>query len=60
MPVDAQPHAEGTVEVRMPLLAVGAEIVYGPEAIVHPVGSMPGLHRAHFATCPNADEWRQS
>lgn len=54
MPVDAEPVADGTLVLRerdgevFVVVAANAESnVVGPR------------HRAHFATCPDAESWRQ-
>jgi hypothetical protein len=51
MPLDAEPADDGTI-------LVDADRGYG---IVVPVASLPGrpLYRSHFATCPQAGEWRK-
>jgi hypothetical protein len=58
MPVDAEPAADGNVIVD---LAAG-------RGVVIPTGALPGiredtpdepLYKSHFATCPQASEWRR-
>lgn len=53
MPVDAAPHPDGNL-VMVYDAAAGhwrAEVVSTDAA--------PDLHRAHFVTCPDADQWRR-
>lgn len=56
MPVDVDPVEDGNVELSLqPGRFVGpvASVLTGPSLF-------PGVRRkAHFATCPSADEWRK-
>ncbi len=55
MPVDAEPHPDGNVEITYDELG-------RPHAVVHgqpPMMVAGTLHMPHFATCPNAAEWRR-
>lgn len=54
MPVDAQPHADGNVELKPRGDGQYIATVHGQQ----PLGAAE-LHRAHFATCPNADTHRR-
>lgn len=56
MPVDAEPVADGNVE----LTAQPGQWV-GPVAVVLTAPSLFGLplRKAHFTTCPEADTWRR-
>lgn len=51
MPLDAEPVAEGNVE----LLEDGTAIVHG-----QPLLFATDLYLSHFATCPNAKEFRRA
>jgi hypothetical protein len=58
MPVDRTPDPQGLVEVMPPLPGVP-----GRRATVHrtvPMVIVGTLYTSHFATCPQADEWRGS
>jgi hypothetical protein len=55
MPIDAQPVADGNVELAAGPTpgTVAATVLSGPSL-------MPGpLRKSHFATCPDADDWRR-
>lgn len=54
MPVDAEPTADGNVELAVGALGRGvvATVLTGPSLMSTP------LRTSHFATCPQADEWR--
>jgi hypothetical protein len=52
MPVDADPSEDGTLVLEQA----------GAVLRAHVVGTVPGegsRHRAHFATCPDAESWRK-
>lgn len=56
MPVDAEPVEDGNVELSPPppgKRAPIATVLTGPSLLGGPV------HKPHFATCPDADSWRQ-
>jgi hypothetical protein len=54
MPVDADPSADGNVEVqRFPDNTVFADVLTQP-----PLAGGTTLRKAHFATCPDAANWR--
>ena len=61
MPVDADPHPEGTIEV----IAHAAEPnlyrsrVLDPYALDIARENRTPVHRSHFATCPQAAGWRR-
>lgn len=51
MPVDLEPAEDGNLSLSVDLF--GARI-----AVVDPYAPMP-RHKSHFATCPQADQWRR-
>lgn len=55
MPVDAEPTEEGNVELTPGSLGRGptATVLTGPSLFGGP------RYTSHFATCPEADAWRQ-
>lgn len=55
MPVDAEPVADGNVELRPGHLGRGvvATVLTGPSLFGGP------LRTSHFATCAQADQWRR-
>ena len=55
MPVDAEPVDDGNVELRPGRYGGGAvaTVLSGP-----PLFAPSPLRKSHFATCPQADEWR--
>lgn len=60
MPVDAEPHPEGTVRWHQDggnvVEVLGGELL----ATVREIGAAIGaMHRSHFATCPNAAAHRK-
>jgi hypothetical protein len=59
MPVDAEPHPDGTVALTYDPLHDGIVVaeVLGP---LEAMASDDPLHRSHFATCPHADDWRRT
>ena len=57
MPVDEAVTPDGNVEI---CVRLGNQVI----ATVHPVGGLfpatdQPLRKSHFATCPQADEWRK-
>lgn len=56
MPVDAEPVDDGNVE-----LAYNGSLAVPPVASVLTGPSLLGgpLRKSHFATCPDAEEWRR-
>lgn len=48
IPIDPEPHPEGNVAFERGL------------AVVTKPGSKPKMYRAHWSTCPNADQHRSS
>lgn len=64
MPVDAEPAEDGTV---LADLAAGAGVVLGRADVAqlradedeHGPEAREPLYRSHFATCPQAGEWRK-
>lgn len=56
MPVDWFPTADGTVKISTDGTTRRAHVLGPLEQLLEPPGS---LHKAHFATCPYADELRR-
>jgi len=57
MPVDAEPSADGNVELHEYRGAVTV-IVHGAATIAE-ARARAELHTSHFKTCPNANGWRR-
>ncbi len=55
-PLDAQPHADGTIKRFDPTMS--ATVLTGSELATARANGDP-LHRSHFATCPNAAQHRK-
>jgi hypothetical protein len=55
MPVDAEPVDDGNIELRPGAHGKGAvaTVLTGPSLLGGP------LRKSHFATCPDAEEWRR-
>lgn len=49
MPVDAEPSERGNLML----------VRQGTSVVVKVQAPAPGLHRPHFATCPQAESWRR-
>jgi hypothetical protein len=60
-PIDAEPSSDGTVLVLQPrgLDALLAVMLSGDTLIKARNAGVP-LHKSHFATCPNADEFKKA
>lgn len=52
MPVDAEPHSKGTISLNHSR----TEAIVLPRKLREPGGP---LYRSHFATCPEANQWRR-
>lgn len=57
MPVDPEPHPEGTIALE-PIPGASRDVTT-MRAIVVAIGSRPTLYRSHFSTCPQADRHRK-
>jgi hypothetical protein len=58
MPVDADPAPEGNVLIRREPGRIWARVLGGAE-LRQARHEHESLHRSHFATCPDAADWRR-
>lgn len=58
MPVDAVPTPDGNVELRRVGFQRAMAVVHAAGTGLFPATDQP-LRKSHFATCPQADEWRK-
>lgn len=58
MPVDAEPHASGNVDVVF-IGGIETAIVLGPADAVAAQAAGHKLYRSHFSTCPDAGHHRR-
>lgn len=59
IPLDAEPTADGNVILRPDGAAIVLSGAGLAEARANRSGRVGTLHRSHFATCPQAGEWRK-
>lgn len=58
MPLDAEPHAEGTIFILGRRNREVGRVLLG-DALEEARERGEALYRSHFATCPHAEDWRK-